>query len=98
MNHINITIPLTPESCILGDRHNFKKVPPKDKKVFHSLCMITKKVIINTWICAKTPSEREWVTGAMEAVNLQKVAFSLENNHMGYVEIWAPMENYLMLL
>ena len=54
--------------------------------------MITKKVIINNWICAKTPSEREWVTEAKEAVNLEKVAFSLENNDVGYVEIWAPMK------
>ena len=63
-----------------------------------SLCMITKKVIINNWICAKTPSEREWVTEAMEAVNLDKVAFSPENNDVGYVEIWAPMENYFKSL
>ena len=98
MNHINITIPLTPESCILGDLHNFNKVPPKDKKVFLSLCMITKKVINNNWICTKTPPEREWVTEAMEAVSLEKVAFSLENNDAAYVEIWAPMENYLMSL
>ena len=95
MNQFNITIPLTPESCILGNLHNFNKVPLKDNKVFLSLCMITKKVIINNWICAKTPSEREWVTEAMKAVNLEKVAFSLE---MLYVEIWAPMENYLMSL
>ena len=90
MNHINITISLTPESCILGDPHNFNKFPPKDT--------ITKKLIINNWISAKTPSEMECFTEAMGAVNLEKVAFSLENNYVGYVEILAPMENYLMLL
>ena len=34
---------------------------------------------------------------AMVAVNLGKVAFSVENKDGAYVEIWAPMENDLML-
>ena len=32
----------------------------------------------------------------MEAVNLEKVAFSVENKDGAYVEIWAPMENDLL--
>ena len=43
MNHTNIVIPLTPQSCILGDLHNFSRVSSKNKNIFLSLCMVTKK-------------------------------------------------------
>ena len=98
MSHININIPLTPQSCILGHLHQFNRVSSKEKKVFLSLCMITKKIIMNNWICSEAPSKREWISEAMETIHLEKVAFKLENDEQGYTECWAPVEKYSRIM
>lgn len=66
----------------------------KDNKVFLSLCIITKRIIMNN--CSKAPSEKEWITEIMETIYSEKVAFRLESDEGNYAEIWAPVENFLM--
>ncbi len=60
--------------------------------------MITKNVIMKNWIALNKPTQKEWITEAIEMIKLEKVAFSLQNNETEYIETWAPVEKYFMLV
>ncbi len=76
MIHTDNTTPLTPQTCILGDLHNFSEVSSKSKNIYFSLCslcMVTGKVIMNNWIALNTATRKEWITETTELIKLEKM-------------------------
>lgn len=52
---------------------------------------------MKNWIATNTPSQGQWITEAMEMVELENIAFRLQNNEKEYTETLAPVENDLIL-
>lgn len=51
---------------------------------------------MNNWIALNTPTEKEWITKAIEIISLEMVAFRLQNNETEYPETWPLVENNLI--
>ena len=45
-----------------------------------------KKVSMNNWIALNTPTQKEWITEAIEMISLEKVTFRLQNKETDYTE------------
>ena len=54
-----------------------------------------KRGIMNNWIALNTPTQKEWITEALEMIRLEKVHFQLQNNETEYAETWETVENLM---
>lgn len=91
----NITFPIDPELCLLGNFTNSNLTHSHSIKLTELLLVIAKKCIAAKWKSDLPLPIGMWLSEVKSCIPLERVTYSLRNKVDHFYKIWQPFLDYL---